>query len=113
MGHVVREALVSVRSNRGSAGSITYGFANWSPGLAVDGAALLSAAALVLLARRRAQLTRGNPARWVALVGSTAYAIAILSYTDNRSSTYLLLYVALPLLIAGTLWLSLILAPHR
>ena len=38
-------------------------------------------------------------------------AIAILSYTDNRSSTYLFLYVALPLLIAATLWLALVLAP--
>lgn len=102
----VREFLLG-----GTAGSITYGFANWSPGLAVDGAALLSAAAVVLLARRRPPLARGNPALWVALAGSTAYAIAILSYTDNRSSTYLLVYVALPLLIAGTLWLSLILAP--
>ena len=95
----------------GSAGSITYGFANWSPGLAVDGAALISAAAIVLLVRRKAALGRAHPALLVALAGSTAYAIAILSYTDNRSSTYLLLYVALPLLIAGTLWLALLLAP--
>jgi hypothetical protein len=95
----------------GRAGSITYGFANWSPGLAVDGAALLSAAALVLLVRRRPALARINPALLVALAGSTVYSIAILSYTDNRSSTYLLAYVALPLLIAGTLWLSLLLAP--
>ena len=41
--------------------------------------------------------------------GATAYAIALLSYTDNRSSTYLLLYVALPLLMAGALWLALLL----
>jgi hypothetical protein len=95
----------------GTAGSITYGFANWSPGVAVDGAALISAAAIVLLIRRRPALARADPARWVGLCGSTVYAIAILSYTDNRSSTYLLPYVALPLLIAGTLWLALLLAP--
>ena len=93
-------------------GSITYGFANWSPGLAVDGAALLSAAAIVLLIRRRPALAQINPALLVALAGSTVYSIALLSYTDNRSSTYLLAYVALPLLIAGTLWLSLLLAPR-
>jgi hypothetical protein len=95
----------------GRAGSITYGFANWSPGVAVDGAALLSAAAIALLIRRRPALARINRALLVALAGSTVYSIALLSYTDNRSSTYLLAYVALPLLIAGTLWLSLLLAP--
>ena len=95
----------------GRAGSITYGFANWSPGLAVYAGALISAAAVVLLCRRRPGLARSSPARTVALAGSTMYAIAILSYTDNRSSTYLFLYVALPLLIAATLWLSLWLAP--
>jgi hypothetical protein len=95
----------------GRAGSITYGFANWSPGLAVYAGALISAAALVLLCWRRPDLARANPTRTVALAGSTFYAIAILSYTDNRSSTYLFLFVALPLLLAATLWLSLILAP--
>jgi hypothetical protein len=96
----------------GKAGSITYGFADWSPGLAVFGGALLSAAAVVLLCARRPEIARANPARTVALAGSTVYAIAILAYTDNRSSTYLFLYVALPLLIAGTLWLALMLAPE-
>ena len=52
---------------------------------------------------------RGSPSTLVALAGTTAYAIALLSYTDNRSSTYLLPYVALPLLIAGALWLALLL----
>lgn len=102
----VREFLLG-----GTAGSITYGFAHWSPGLAVYAAAMISAAALVLLLWRRPTLARAHPARLVALAGSSVYAIAVLSYTDNRSSTYLFLYVALPLLIAGTLWLSLLLAP--
>ena len=74
----------------------------------------MSAAAVVLLLCAQARSSRGaNPARAVALAGSTAYAIAMLSYTDNRSSTYLFLYVALPLLLAGTLWLALMLAPER
>jgi hypothetical protein len=95
----------------GQAGSITYGFDNWSPGLAAYAGAIVSAAAVVLLLWRRRDLALANPARTVALAGSTLYAIAIFSYTDNRSSTYLFLYVALPLLLAGALWLSLILAP--
>ncbi len=95
----------------GTAGTITYGFANWSPGLAVDAAALVSAAALILLVLRKPTLARADPPVLVGLAGSTAYSIALLSYTDNRSSTYLLLYVALPLVIAATLWLALILAP--
>ena len=108
-----RQYLAYIRSFLlgGRAGIISFGFADWSPGLAVDAAALASAAAVVLLIGRRPALAQINPALLVALTGSTAYAIALLSYTDNRSSTYLLLYVALPLLIAGTLWLSLLLAP--
>jgi hypothetical protein len=95
----------------GRAGSITFGFASWSPGLAAYGGAIASAAGIVLLARRRAALASSQPVLVVALAGATAYSIALLSYTDNRSSTYLFLYVALPLLIAGTLWLALIMAP--
>lgn len=102
----VREFLLG-----GTAGSITYGFAGWSPGLAVYGGALISAAAVLLLVRRRPELARAQPARFLAIAGSTAYAIAVLSYTDNRSSTYLFLYVALPLLLAATLWLAVVLAP--
>jgi hypothetical protein len=95
----------------GQAGSITYGFANWSPGLAVDAAALISAAAIVLLMRRDPALARRDPALLIGLTGSTAYAIAIASYTDNRSSTYLFLYVGVPVLIATVLWLSLLRTP--
>jgi hypothetical protein len=96
----------------GAAGRITYGFANWSPGLAVYAGAIASAAAVVLLVRFKPRLAGAAPARFVALAASTAYAIAVLSYTDNRSSTYLFLYVALPLLIAATIWLAVILDPE-
>ena len=92
----------------GTAGQITYGFADWSPGLAVYAGALLSAAGVVLLARYRSALVRRHPVLWVALAATSAYAIALLSYTDNRSSTYLFLYVSLPLLLAAALWLGLI-----
>jgi hypothetical protein len=93
----------------GEAGAISYGFARWSAGLAVGAGALASAAALVLLLRRLPGVVRQEPVTTVAIAGTTAYAIALLSYTDNRSSTYLLLYVTLPLLMAATLWLALLL----
>jgi hypothetical protein len=93
----------------GGAGAISYGFATWSPGLAFGAGALASAAGVVLLCRLRRRRTRQEPLTLVALTGTTAYTIALLSYTDNRSSTYLLPYVALPLLMAGTLWLGLLL----
>ena len=93
----------------GQAGAITYGFPRWPPGLAVDAAAFASAAALVLLARRAPSVARREPVVTVALAGSTAYTIALMSYTDNRSLTYLLVYVSLPLVMAAVLWLVLIL----
>jgi hypothetical protein len=91
------------------AGTISYGFARWSPDLPVAAGALASAAALVLVLRRAPAPARREPVALTAICGSTAYAIALLSYSDNRSSTYLLPYVALPTLLAGVLWLALIL----
>jgi len=93
----------------GHEGSITYGFSPWSPGLVVAAAELASAAAVVLLVARAPALARRRPTLLTALTGSTAYAIACFSYIDNRSSTYLLLYTSLPLLMGTVLWLHLLL----
>jgi hypothetical protein len=93
----------------GRAGAISYGFADWSPGLAVGVAAFASAAGALLLVRRAPAAARGAPAALIAIAGASAYAIGLLSYADNRSSTYLLPYVALPLVIAAGLWLTLLL----
>jgi len=93
----------------GVVGSITYGFTRWSPGVAVAGLYFASAAAIVLLVLRRPDAARRDRALLVALTGVTAQGIALFSYFDNRSVTYLLLYVALPALLAGTLWLSFVL----
>ncbi len=41
------------------------------------------------------------------MAGTTIYQIAELSYTQNRASTYLVPYTVLPLVVAGTLWLTL------
>jgi hypothetical protein len=97
----------------GREGSTTYGFARWSPGLAMGAVCLASAAALVLVVLRARSLLVREPPRFVALAGLTAYAVASFSYTDNRSSTYLLLYVALPVLMIVVLWLGLLLSPER
>jgi hypothetical protein len=45
----------------------------------------------------------------VALCGSTAYGIVLFSYFVDRSLGYQLTYLALPVLLAGALWLSLLL----
>lgn len=91
----------------GKAGEITYGFARWSPGVAVGAADLASAAILLLLLRRRPDVMRARPAVSIALAGMTTYSTVLFSYSDNRSSTYLLPYVALPLLLTVALWLTL------
>lgn len=91
----------------GKEGSVTFGFANWSPGLALGAACLTSAAGLILLLARIPVFARSRPTAMLALAGSTAYGIACFSYTDNRSSTYLFPYVALPVVVAGAIWLTL------
>jgi hypothetical protein len=93
----------------GKAGGITYGFPPWSPGVAVAAAYLASAVAIVLLIRRRPDIVRRQRVALTALVGTTAWGVGLFSYFDNRSATYLLLYVALPALLMGALWLSLLL----
>ncbi len=97
----------------GREGAVTYGFSNWSPGLALGAACLASAAALVMLLVRFPARARAHPRLVVALAGSTAYGIASFSYTDNRSNTYLLPYVALPVLVAAVLWLALLLGDRE
>jgi hypothetical protein len=92
----------------GQAGVISYGFTKWSPGLAVGVAAFASASGVLLLVHRAPAVVRARGPILIGLAGSTAYAIALLSYTDNRSATYLLAYVTLPILLAAALWLALL-----
>ena len=90
-------------------GDITYDFSRWSPGLAVGAGYAASAAALVLLLRRRSELVDRERVTLIALAGTTAYGIALFSYFVDRSNNEILPYVSMPLLLAGTLWLSLLL----
>jgi hypothetical protein len=97
----------------GGVANLTYGFARWSPGLAVGAVYLSSTIAIVLLAWRARWLVRRQHRLVTALAGTTAYGIALFSYFDNRSATYLLLYVALPGLLTTALWLALALEMAR
>jgi hypothetical protein len=93
----------------GHVGDLTYDFSHWSAGLPVGAAYLASAAAFVLVIRRRRDLVEGEPAALIALCGLTAYGIVLFTYFVNRSADHILPYVSLPVLMAGTLWLSLLL----
>lgn len=91
----------------GNVGDLTYDVPRWSAGLPVGAACLASAAALLELARRRHPvLGRERPAA-VALAGLTAYAFVLVSYWVDRSLGHILVHVALPVLMLGTVWLSL------
>src|SRR5581483_8449649 len=96
-----------------TAGQISYGFAPWSPGLAFGAACMASAVAVVVVIVRAPAIVARRRVLLSAVTGATAYAVALYSYTDNRSSTYLLPYVGLPLLLAGALWLLLVLNEAR
>jgi hypothetical protein len=96
----------------GPVGDLTYDVPRWSPGLALGAAYAVSAAALIELARRRR--TPERPA-FLALTGLTAYGIVLVSYWVDRSLEHILVHIALPGLLLGALWLSVLLrtAAHR
>jgi hypothetical protein len=93
----------------GDIGDITYDFSPWSAGLPVGAAYLASAAAFVMLVRARRDLVDEEGPALIVLCGATAYGIALFSYFMNRSADHILPYVSLPALIAGVVWLSLLL----
>lgn len=93
----------------GSLAQITYDFTPWSPGLPVGVAYAASAAGFVLLLRRRRDVVERERVTLVAICGTTAYGIALYSYFVDRSPDHVLPYVSLPIVLAGTLWLSLLL----
>jgi hypothetical protein len=93
----------------GKVGDFNYDVAHWSPGIGVAAGYLASASALVLLVRREPAFVERERASILALVGVTAYGIVLYSYFDNRSTDQTLAHVSLPALLAGALWLALIL----
>ncbi len=93
----------------GKLADITYDFSRWSPGVPVGVAYAASAAAVVLAARRRRELVVREKVAFTALAGTTAYGIALYTYFVNRSPNDILPYVSFPAVLAGTLWLGLLL----
>lgn len=93
----------------GKVGDITYDFSRWSPALAVGAGYAALAIALVLVVRRRPEVARREQTAMTVLCGTTAYGIVLFSYFVDRSANHILPYISLPALLAGTLWLSLLL----
>jgi hypothetical protein len=91
----------------GDLGDLTYDVARWTPSLALGAGYAASAAALAELVRR-GQAQRERTAL-VAIAGTTAYGIALLSYFVDRSQDHILIHVALPGVLTGALWLALLL----
>jgi len=97
----------------GGLGDLTYDFSRWSPALAVGAVYLVSAAAIILLVRRRPRLVHGESVRLLALTGTTAYGIFLFSYYVDRSGDHVLPYVSLPALLVAALWVGMLLRPGR
>jgi hypothetical protein len=93
----------------GSLAELTYDFSPWSPGLAVGIAYAALAAGLILLAQRHRDIVERERVAMVTLCGITAYGVVLFSYFVDRSQDHVLPYVSLPAVLAGALWLSLLL----
>ena len=93
----------------GRLADITYDFSAWAPGLAVGVAYGASAIALVLVTLRRTAIVERERPAMIALAGTTAYGIALFTYFVNRSADDILPFVSFPALLAGAMWLSLLL----
>jgi hypothetical protein len=93
----------------GSVGDINYDFSAWAPGLAVGAGYFASASALLLVLMRSPGLVRRERTTFLAITGTTSYGIVLFSYFVDRSADHILPYVCLPLVVAATLWLGLLL----
>jgi peptidoglycan/LPS O-acetylase OafA/YrhL len=93
----------------GKVGELTYDVPRWTPGLAVGAGYVASAAALAELARRDGGLVVRERPALIAIAGITAYGSALMGYYVDRSQDHILIYVALPVVLAGALWLGLLL----
>lgn len=95
----------------GPVGDLTYDFSRWSPGIALGILYFCSAAALLLVLRRRPEVARSNPVITVAIAGTTAMGVALFSYLVNRSSDHIVPYISLPAVMLVVLWITLIRRP--
>ena len=93
----------------GDVGTFTYDFIPWSAGIPVAILYICSAVALVIGVRWRSRVLLAEPVALVALVGSTAYGVALFSYFVNRSAPHILPYICLPAVMVVALWVSVLL----
>jgi hypothetical protein len=93
----------------GKVGDLTYDFEPWSPGLLVAFGYLASTLATALVIYRRPDRFGASRSAYIALAGLSFYGLVQFSYFDNRSLPIILPFLCFPLLLAGTIWLQLIL----
>jgi hypothetical protein len=80
----------------------------WSPGFLLAGVCFASALLLAFVAVRRPTLVRGREDLFVALAGSTAFAILAFTYFVGRSHPNNLHHIAPPAIMVCALWLCLL-----
>lgn len=95
----------------GPVGDVTYDFSPWSPGLAIGIIYLASAAALLLVLKRRVEMVERDGPLLIAIGGTTAYGVALLSYLVNRSADHIVPYVSLPVFMLAALWTAAMMRP--
>ncbi|CAN5532496.1 hypothetical protein BH10ACT11_BH10ACT11_16720 [soil metagenome] len=92
----------------GRVGDLTYDFEPFSPAFAVGAFYLASIVAIVLLLVRKIDRGPAWEVKLVAVTGATAWGLALFSYFVNRSGGHILPYICLPALMAGALWLAIV-----
>ena len=92
----------------GEIGDLTYDYVPWAPGLGVAAFYLAAVVALVAAIRSRRDLVLEHRTEFIALAGSLSYGIALYSYYVNRSLDHVLPYLLLPMILAVTIALGLI-----
>ncbi len=90
----------------GPLGDLTYDFDRWSAGLALGAAYLASALALLVVLKIRLPLAAERRTAFTAITGITAYGLVQFAYVVDRSAEHVLVYVALPAVMAAALWLA-------
>ena len=93
----------------GEVGDLTYDVERWTAGFVVGAGYLASGAALLEVLARRGTLVRRERPALIAIAGLTAYGVALLSYFVDRSLPHILVHIALPALLAATVWAALLL----
>ena len=92
----------------GPLGDLTYDFDRWSAGLGLGAVYLASALALLVVLKVRLPLAAERVTAFTAIAGVTAYGLVQFAYLVDRSAEHVVVYVALPAVMAVALWLALV-----